>query len=515
MRILHTSDWHLGRSLEQISRLDEQREFINWLCRTATERHVDLVLVAGDVYDTYNPPAAAEELFYQAMDRLNDEGRRAVIVIAGNHDSPERLCAARSLAEKNGIILLGYPGSAAGPAPKKRSQVSLVDAGPGWLELDLPGCEHHAVIITLPFPSEARLEELLAREADEAVLQQAYSERIGAIFASLKRKYRADTVNLAVAHLFLRGGKESESERTLQVGGALTVDPGLLPAEAHYVALGHLHRPQEIKTGSCEACYSGSPLAYSFSEADYSKAVYLIDAVPGEKAEISPLYLDCGKPLRRWVATEGIGQAIQWCEAGRDSQAWVDLEIVTDRVLTAAEQKQLRTLHPGIINIRPRLKTVAEITIAPGGREGRKTDELFQDFYRYRMGTEIPEALLHAFLEILAEEDEEDDTGLETGEAGKTENNRTQAEGTDTDGIQTDEIKIDATQVDGTQIDGAKMKGTQADATQADGTQIEGTKADRAEENEMVAIKIKANMTARPESAGDGGGADASETAGD
>ena len=111
MRILHTSDWHLGRSLEQISRIEEQKDFVDFLVKAVEEQAIDLVLIAGDIYDTYNPSAAAEELFYGAVERLNGKGRRAVVVIAGNHDNPERLCAASPLAYKNGIILLGYPGS--------------------------------------------------------------------------------------------------------------------------------------------------------------------------------------------------------------------------------------------------------------------------------------------------------------------------------------------------------------------------------------------------------------------
>lgn len=407
MRILHTSDWHLGKNLEQISRIDEQREFIDCLCKTVEEQKIDLVLVAGDVYDTYNPSAAAEELFYDAIDRLNGKGKRAVVVIAGNHDNPERLCAASPLAYKNGIILLGYPGSDAGIYKTGGGSIKISGSGPGWLELCVPGCEHHAVIITLPYPSESRLEEILSQQADEAILQKAYSDKIGSIFSSLSQKFRDDTVNLAVGHIFLRGGKESESERTLQVGGALTVDPGILPSDAHFVALGHLHRPQEIRNAPCPVFYSGSPLAYSFSEAEHSKAVYIIDAVPGEKADVRPLYLDCGKPLRRWVAEEGVGQAIRWCEEGRDLNAWIDLEIVTDRVLTVEEQKALRSLHPGIINIRPRLKSEAVEVASPQSREGKKIDELFKDFYKFKMQAEISDELMGAFIEILNEEDEE------------------------------------------------------------------------------------------------------------
>lgn len=406
MRILHTSDWHLGRSLEQISRIGEQRAFVDCLCQTAGEQDVDLVLVAGDVFDTYNPSAAAEELFYDALERLNGGGRRAVIVIAGNHDNPDRLCAASPLARKNGIILLGYPASDAG-AQGAGAKNFVVDSGPGWFELAVPGCAHHAVIITLPYPSESRLEEVVSRQADEGALQKAYSEKIGALFASLSQNFREDTVNLAVGHLFLRGGKQTDSERTLQVGGAMTVDPAVLPANAHFVAMGHLHRPQRIDGAPCPAVYAGSPLAYSFSETEHSKAVYVVDAAPGREAEITAHYLDCGKPLRRWVAEDGIEQALGWCEEGRDLNAWVDLEIVTDRVLTLEEQRALRSLHPGIVNIRPRLRSEASALVCPQRREGMRIDELFRDYYRAKMQAEVSGELMEAFMEIVNDEGEE------------------------------------------------------------------------------------------------------------
>src|SRR5690606_4859310 len=132
-------------------------EFIDYLCKLVDEHEIDLVLIAGDIFDTYNPSAAAEELFYDAIDRLNSGGKRAVIVISGNHDNPERLCAASPLASKRGIFLLGYPNSDAGEY-KVSDSISITASGPGWLELSLPGCDHSAVIITMPYPSESRLE---------------------------------------------------------------------------------------------------------------------------------------------------------------------------------------------------------------------------------------------------------------------------------------------------------------------------------------------------------------------
>ena len=414
MRILHTSDWHLGKSLEQmnrqINRIDEQREFIEYLCKIAEEEQIDLVLVSGDVYDTYNPPTAAEELFYDAMDRLNARGQRAVVVIAGNHDNPERLCAASPLAYKNGIILLGYPGSNPGTYKISTGNIKLVNSGPGWLELGMANCSESAVILTLPYPSEVRLEEILSCEADEELLRKAYSDKIGSLLGRLKENFRKDTINLVMSHLFMQGGKESESERTIQVGGAYTVDPSVLPSNAHFVALGHLHRPQPVKDAPCPACYSGSPLAYSFSETDYSKVLYIISAQAGKEADIKEIFPNCGKPLKRWHASNGIMQALEWCEAGRDKNAWIDLEIVTDRPFTSEEQKKLRQMHPGIVNIRPVMKSGAMEEIAFESREGRKIDQLFKEYYRQKTGTEISEELMCVFLDVINEDDKEDDS---------------------------------------------------------------------------------------------------------
>lgn len=166
MRILHTSDWHLGKSLEQISRIEEQKDFINNLCQIVEDEKIDLILIAGDIYDTYNPSAAAEELFYEAIDRLNDKGKRAIVVIAGNHDNPDRLCASSPLAYKNGIILLGYPGSDASTYKINSKNIKIEAAGAGWLELNLANCEHNTIILTLPYPSESRLEELISKQAE-------------------------------------------------------------------------------------------------------------------------------------------------------------------------------------------------------------------------------------------------------------------------------------------------------------------------------------------------------------
>lgn len=416
MKILHTSDWHLGKMLENINRIEEQRQFIDELCGIAESEEIDMVLVAGDIFDTYNPSTAAEELFYDAVDRLNANGTRAIVIIAGNHDSPDRLCAASPLAYKNGIVLLGYPGSVASIYPNRST---ILQAGPGWLEVKPRGLDHSAVIITLPYPSESRLEQLISADSQEDKLQQAYSDKIIELLHCLSGKFREDTVNLAVSHLYLRDGKTSDSER--QLGGALMVDPSQLPDNAHFIALGHLHRPQRIKSSPSPTYYSGSPIAYSFSETEYSKVVYVVDAIPGRAAEVKEVYLKSGKPLKQWRAKNGIEEALGWCEEGRDLNAWIDLEIHTDRVLTVEEQKRLRELNPGIINIRPVVTDSKESIISFESREGKKIEELFKDYYRYRTGMEAASEMLETFLEVVnGDVREESEEILLGGEADET-----------------------------------------------------------------------------------------------
>jgi exonuclease SbcD len=413
MKILHTSDWHLGKTLENISRIEEQRQFIGELCDIAEKEEVDIILIAGDIFDTYNPSSAAEELFYEAIDRLNSKGKRALVIIAGNHDSPDRLCAASPLAYKNGVILLGYPGSNAGDYKTEGSQISIANAGAGWLELKLPQYKYNAVIIALPYPSESRLEEVITQAEDSENLQQNYSDRIGAIMQSLSTNFRDDTVNLVISHLFMREGKISDSER--QLGGALMVEPEAIPQNAHYAALGHLHRPQQVKGCKVPTYYSGSPLAYSFSEVDYCKAVYIIEAEPCKAVDIKEINLSSGKPLKRWEALNGMPEALKWCEEGRDSNAWIDLEIYTDTIIGSEEQKKLRELHPGIINIRPKLKNQKEYNIDYKNRETKRIDELFREYYKSSLGMEASEELMDLFLSIANQDTLEESKENEAG----------------------------------------------------------------------------------------------------
>lgn len=392
MRILHTSDWHLGRNLEGRSRLPEQEQFIVELTDIVTKEDIQLVLVAGDVFDTYNPPADAENLFYDALERLSDGGKRAVVVIAGNHDSPDRLHAANPLALKHGISLFGFPKEQLTPGGIQRTKT-----GPGWLELTLPGTGEKAVVYALPYPSESRLNEVFTEKMDDDSQQVAYSERVGRLFLEADQIFRPDTVNLAMAHLFTRGGLESESER--QLGGALAVSPQMMPKQAQYIALGHLHRPQSVNHTPQTCRYSGSPLSFSFSEADQQKEVVVVEVIPGGVAQAHSINLSCGKALKRWRANN-IGEARLWLAEPKNLESWVELEIMADQPLEGFELAELRKVHSGIITIRPIFPELEKDDSAIGRLSELPLIERFKLFFEREKGIAPPEDLVDFFLEM-------------------------------------------------------------------------------------------------------------------
>lgn len=409
LRVLHTSDWHLGKCIGPHRRWPEQEQFIEEIVRMAAEEKVHLVLIAGDVFDTENPPARAEELYFTALARLAAEGRR-VVVIAGNHDQPERLAAVSPLASRQGVHILGRPGEtpAAGPG--------VLERGPSRLVLQDAGWPCPAVILALPYPSEARLGELLSASPEEADQQAAYSERVAAALRQLAGGCRGDAVNLVLTHLYVLGGRTSDSERHLSLGGAYGVDAAAFPPQVQYAALGHLHRPQGVPGAAVPCRYSGSPLAYSFSEAGQAKSVVLVEAAPGRPAAWRELPLSAGRPLVCWRAAGGYEEVLEWCAAGRDRRAWIDLEVHAPAPLSREQLEKLRRLHPGIIDIRTVLPEQPQAGGEMPDYGALPLDEMFTRFYRQQTGGGEPrEELVELFLEMVSspapEEVDESETG--------------------------------------------------------------------------------------------------------
>lgn len=386
MRLLHTADWHIGRTIEGRDRHDEHVQFFDELVRIANEEKIDCILVAGDVFDSVNPPAKGEELFYESLDRLSNGGQRAIVIIAGNHDHPDRLGAARSITKKQGITIVTYP------APKP-------------LSIYIPTVDETLNIAALPYPSESRLKSCFVEVGDEEALQKAYDEQIQQIFQQLTADFSEKEVNVAMSHLFVAGGSSTDSERPIEVGGAYTVRATSLPEKVQYTALGHLHRPQNVKYAKKHARYSGSPLAFSFSESGYAKSVSIVDVKPMEEAKVSEIFLSSGKPLVRWKATEGLAQVYQWMDEGKDKNAWIDLEVHVNEAPSLENIHHMKKAYPGLLMIRP---------IFPEDKESVEIkernipiDELFKRFYAQQTGGETPnEQLVSLFLQLVNEEEE-------------------------------------------------------------------------------------------------------------
>lgn len=407
MKILHTSDWHLGKRLDDFSRMGEQQAVLLEICEIAERKNVDALLVAGDLFDTFNPPTEAIDLFYKTLKRLTKNGCRPVIAIAGNHDSPDRIEAPDPLARECGIIFAGYPNSKVIPF-ELDSGLKILTSDEGFLELQLPETNVPLRIMLTPYANEYRLKTCLGLENSEEELRTVLQQK----WQNLAEKYCDNKgVNILVTHLFMiqKGDDlpdEPDDEKPiLHVGGAQEVFTDNIPKQIQYTALGHLHRMHKVDVEPCPVYYSGSPLSYSFAEANQKKYVLLIDAEPGKQAEVIETELTKGKKLLRKRA-EGLEEALLWLSQNQD--ALVELTLVTETYLTALERRQINAAHPGVIAVIPE---VTNDNVLGGSHQkqidlSRSMEDLFRDFFRHEKGQEPNVEIMNLFTEILAEDEQ-------------------------------------------------------------------------------------------------------------
>lgn len=410
MRILHTADWHLGKSLEGQTRLYEQEQFLKDFIAMAEEYEPDVILIAGDIYDSVNPPARAEKLFYETLKELSPNGERLIVVIAGNHDSPERLVAAGPLAMEHGIVMAGVPGSVALPGEYGRHRIT--ESGPGWLEVQIckaDGSQESAVILTVPYPSEKRLAEVIYRETEDEERQaEEYAKRMERLFRMLETHYRSDTVNLMCAHLFVMDARPSGSERALSLGGSYLIAGDILPKKADYIALGHVHKPQVVPGCEKRARYAGAPIHYHKDETAYQNLCLLVDIdAVSKECQVRELPVPVYKPIEIWKC-KSIEEALTRCRTEAERNAYVYLEIETERYIREDEMKEMKLCKQDILEIRPVIQNRRTAGSRPEPSRQR-IDELFAHFYEEERGAVLPQELKDLFLEI-AENGEDDET---------------------------------------------------------------------------------------------------------
>lgn len=401
MRILHTADWHLGRKLEGRNRHDEQVQALDEICRIADEESVDAVLIAGDVFDSYNPPAESEGLFYQTMTRLADGGRRAVIVIAGNHDSPDRLIASDPYARALGITTLGYPKETPGLYDGGSDRASCIESHPSFVRLRLPRASRPLNVLALPYPSESRLRELLTVNIeDEEQAQIDYNHRVRGFMEECARRFVPGETNIIASHLFVAGGIECESERPIQVGGANSIHPASFPPEASYVALGHLHRAQD-QYGREERCirYSGSILQFSFSEEGQEKSVTIVE-IENDRASYRSVPLTAGKRLHVWTVEEGMPE-LERRLAACDPNDWLSITLMLDDPIPPDYISNLRKAYPGIIHCNCRYRGLFDQSNPDAPAiASLPLEEQFRRFVATKFNEPCNDAVLKLFLDL-------------------------------------------------------------------------------------------------------------------
>lgn len=404
MKILHTSDWHLGKRLDNFPRFEEQQAVMNEICEIADRENVDVVLVAGDLFDTFNPPTEAVDLLYKTLKKLTNNGNRPVIAIAGNHDSPDRIEAPDPLARACGIIFSGYPGTVV-PAFELESGLKILQSEAGFIEIGLPGNSIPLRVLLTPYANALRFKTFLGEENSEAEMRNLLQQKWGQLAA----KHCDETgVNLLVSHLFVveEGGEipeEPEDEKpVLHVGGVQAVYTGNIPANIQFTALGHLHR---MHSPGQNAWYCGSPLSYSFAEAGQKKYLLLAEIEPGQQAKISQIELTSGKKLLRYRA-DGVDAAMELLL--QNQNCLVELTLATDNFLTAAERKQLNATHDGIVALIPEVRNpgTSETFNRKNIDPGKSMDALFREYFQFAKRQEPNDEIMELFVELLAQEEE-------------------------------------------------------------------------------------------------------------
>jgi exonuclease SbcD len=359
MRFLHTADWHLGKLLHGEHLTTEQRGLLRQLCEIVDERNPDVVLMAGDVYDRSVPPADAVELLDDALSELVIELGTPTVVIAGNHDSPDRLDFGARILREQGLHVFSKPR----PEP---GVVTVED-------------EHGPVHIAgLPYtePPQARhvFEDPGIQTHDDVVATQAEAAR-----TAIPDEDRA----IAVAHIFAQGGELADSERPLAVGGAETVHTSRFEG-FDYVALGHLHRRQQVSEDHIQ--YSGSLMKYSFDEVHHEKSVHLVEMDAEGRCDMERLPLTPERDLRRVEGTLSEIQEGPSPDENEQDYVWVTLQ---DEGPVVDAMSRIRETYPNALHVEhPTRVEVSSLGGLAGDLQAQSEEEVFEEFAAHVTGEE-------------------------------------------------------------------------------------------------------------------------------
>jgi exonuclease SbcD len=380
VRILHTGDWHVGKTLRGRSRAEEHEQVLAEIVEIARDRQCDLIVVAGDLFDTAAPTAEAEKIIYRGLLDLASTGA-SLAIVAGNHDNPRRLAAVRPLLELTDVHvapILARPGEGGTRRIETRSGKK-------------------ATLALLPFLTQrgiVKADDLMSKDAADH--GGAYADRAQRIIQALCAEMTAGSVNVLIGHAMVHGGLVGGGERSAHTIFEYSIPATAFPASLHYVALGHLHRPQKI-AAACPVWYSGSPLQLDFGETDDAKSVNVVEALPGKPATVETVPLTRGRRLRTVRGT--VEQVVALADESRDDYLRVDV----DAPPTAGLADEIRKALPNAVDVR---LTRTRDESAPRERRvspDRAPQEMFAEYLAHR--GEDDERLRKLFAELLEEVD--------------------------------------------------------------------------------------------------------------
>ena len=319
MRILHTADWHLGKRLEQSDRTEEHQAFLNWLIQTLQTENIDVLLVAGDIFDTGSPSNTALEQYYDFLRQVKNTSCREVIIIGGNHDSISTLNAPQSLLKYFNVHIVG------GVPEEFTDQI---------IEIRNPGDELELVVCAVPFLRDRDIRLSVAGETmeqRESRIKQGIADHYHRFLAHIG-DYKLNHIPvIATGHLFAAGSSTSDSEKEIHVGNLGQIGGDQFPSAFNYVALGHIHRPQVINKMN-HIRYSGSPIPLSFSETDDRKQVIILEFEAGEMISIQEVEIPCN---RRLIRIKGDLDQVKAKLIGLEDPhtlypAWIEVQVETE-----------------------------------------------------------------------------------------------------------------------------------------------------------------------------------------
>ena len=397
MRILHTADWHLGVKSDDLSRISEQREALKQLVQISKEKEVDIVLIAGDIYDSLIPSSEAEDLFYKTVKELNNNGNTMVIAIAGNHDDPKRLSNASVFANNYGIYLIGQLDKINIPDPSinEDKKIRAIESGKGYLVFEKNDGEK-AVVAYLPYPSYYRFNETKSQDV-------SYSDKVKEWLSFGTSRFAHDSVNIAVSHLLTYSSKYSSTnyEKLSLIDNNMGfVSNDALFSNAHYTALGHIHSCIPVNREK-NIHYSGSLINQTFDETGETPTKVIIADINNMGVQrIEKVPLDV-KLLKKFKVTSVL-QAEIICRDNPDS--WIKVEIENIDRITLDEIKEIRSKYKNLVTLSIITKEARETKKEFVSKKDLTNAEIFENFALMQTGKPADPDVKELFLSLMSEE---------------------------------------------------------------------------------------------------------------